>query len=270
MTGPNFPNITPLILPGNPFDSAVNFYGHRTKWMQSHFCPCTNSLNSTNGQADPACQTCFGRGYYWDNPVGPFMSRFVFTQSKIWNEPGAEDDAEGGLEQQMNASITIPFDTTKVIDPTNNGYQTPTGIPLGHIWSEASLNDAYIEIDTIMRFETTLIAGHRQVLPYQENLTIAPTGAVTTYNTFTHQVVPMTGYTIDGAEVIPPSGTPDSQGYTVVFHASPVFVAWNRAGSYPLNRPAGGGQVNYPRTFQIQTLDTYLRAKGISPATGLQ
>lgn len=247
MPTPFFPAINPFIMPEASFDGLLQAYGIRLLWMRSHDCPCVQG-GPIPGSADPQCQTCQGRGIYWDNPIGPFFGLMTWrNMSPMPDEFGAALHEVAGLIQHGEPTLTIPF---------ADGFG-------GEIWTTASLYDAYVEVDAIDRFRTTLNVGGIQAVPYQQGLNVPASGAVTIYNTTTHSVSSISNYVVSGAAVtLDPNVYPMGTAYTVEFFANPVFVALRKAGAMPMSRPFGGNNGNnLPRRFRIQTLDLWTRAR---------
>lgn len=241
---PYFPPITPLIMPEEPFEALIDRYGINLKWRKSHNCPCLFG-GPTGGSADPNCQTCQGRGIYWDPGIA-FRGLLTWRHmSPTPDEFGAEVHETAGQLQHGEPTLTIPYtaDTT------------------GTIWLQASVYDAYVEVDAIDRFTAALRKGGIEAVPYQQGLNVPTTGAVTFYDTENHVAVPVVGYTVNGAAVTLPDAYPPGTSYVVEFTANPVFVAARKAGALPMARPFGGGVVNLPRRFRIQTLDLWTRAR---------
>ena len=223
------------------FNSLITAYGVRLLWKQGHACPCVMGNPIQPGSPDPQCVTCSGRGWYWNSPVGPFVGLITFMHiSPSPDEPGATMDEKLGIIQRSEPSLTIPSSET---------------LP----WTNATLNDIFVEIDAIDRFESALTVGSVQAVPYQEQLTIAPSGAVTMYDTTTHSVVAVSGYTVSGAAVLLPSSYGPGTSYVVQFSAAKTYVAWRNAGSIGHDRPFA--QLAEPKRFRCQTLDLWLRAR---------
>lgn len=222
------------------FNNLILAYGVRLLWQQGHLCPCTFG-GPQPGSPDNQCVTCSGRGYYWDVPVGPFIGLITFMHiSPSPDEPGATMDEKVGIMQRSEPALTIP--STQVVP-----------------WTNATLNDIFVEIDAIDRFDAELTVGSIQAVPYQNQLSIAPSGAVTIYDTTTHTVVPVSGYVVSGATVTLPSGYAPGTSYVVEFYAAKTYVAWRNAGSIGHDRPFA--QLAEPKRFRLQTLDLWLRER---------
>ncbi len=245
---PYTPPITPYNLPETPFDTVIGAFGINLIYQKAHDCPCVFGGPIT-GSPDPLCITCHGRGIYWDRPGVPFVGMITFIHAVTSSdEPGSVLNPEFGMVQRGEPLLSIPA-------------SAPSGI-----WAGASLEDAFVEKDATMRFRTTLRVGGNTLLPYQQSLAVAASGAVTTYNMVTHSVDPISAYTVSGGSVVV-SGYPTGTYYTVEYTAAPVYVAWRPAGSMPHIRPLGQGVVNLPRRFKLAQLDLWLRTKfgGVSP-----
>jgi hypothetical protein len=247
---PYIPDITPLLMPREGFEKLLSKVGVRLVWKKSHGCPCTWG-GPLPGSPDPQCQTCHGRGVYFDAGSNPFFGLLTWAdRSPTPNEFGNVQDTKFGQLQHGEPTITIPF---------ADGAS-------GQIWQNASVYDAFVEVDAFDRFTADLVVSGVTAVPYQEGLTI---NAVTYYDTTTHQATPVSGYTVSGANVILPNTFPPLTPYIVEFTANPVFVAFRKAGSMPLVRPFGGNGIdNLPRRFRVQTLDLWARARQYPGETG--
>lgn len=237
---PYLPPISPYVLPAATFDAIISAYGIRLYWLKSHACPCIYNYDQP-GSPDPACQTCQGRGIYWDTPLGPFMGLITWTDfSPRPDEPGAQVNEVRGLVQQGQPTLSIPSAATGV-------------------YSGAAVYDTFVELDAVTRYDAQLQAGVRTALPYQQNVTVAASGAVSVYDNINKVLVPVSGYTVSGVSVFLPSGYAQGTNYIVEFTASPAYVALRPAGAMPHTRPFG--QVNEPRRFKLQALDLWTRAR---------
>lgn len=237
--GPYLPAASPFIIPNQRFDSIIEAYGERFLWLKSHTCPCVFG-GQQPGSPDPRCTTCFGRGVYWDEPVGPFQALFVYVSRFASNtQPGTQTDTKIGTVVNADPSLTIPSTSPA--------------------WSGASIFDVFVEIDATTRYNAILEVGGLTALPYPQNVVVAATGAVTTYDTATSAVVPATGYVVSGSVVTLPTGYAPGTSYTVEFTASPAFAAFKDSGGAPHIRPFS--QLPEPRRFQLQSLDVWLRSR---------
>ncbi|MDE2232590.1 MAG: hypothetical protein KGJ90_00460 [Patescibacteria group bacterium] len=237
---PFLPNITPYALPAQAFDNIIGQYGIRLFWLKSHTCPCMYS-GPIPGSPDEACLTCNGRGIYWDTPFGPFQGLITWTDfSPRPDEPGVLINEHQGLIQQGQPTLTLP---------------SSAGAP----YTDAGVYDAFVEIDAVTRYNAQLQVGVRQTVPYQQNVTIAASGAVTIYDDVSHTVVSVSGYTVSGTSVYLPASYPTNTNYIVDFTAAPTYVAVRFAGSEPHARPLG--QQFEPRRFKISSLDLWIRAR---------
>lgn len=237
---PFFPPIA-QIMPFQSFDAALAAYGVNLTWQKSHLCPCGFN-GPVGGTPDPQCVTCSGRGWYWDAPSNPFKGLITFVHmSPSPDEPGAIMSEKFGPIQHAEPTLTLPFAT-------------------GDVWKSASLNDIFTQLDAIDRFNATLEVGGIQTVPYQQGLTIAPTGAVSIYDTVNHVVSGVSGYVVSGALVTLPSGFVSGTSYIVEFSAAKSFIAWRSAGSIGHDRPFGAQTL--PKRFRLQALDLWLRNSG--------
>lgn len=239
---PYLPPISPQIMPFQPFDQVMAKYGISLIWQRSHLCPCMYGNNTLTGSPDPQCLTCKGLGWYWDAPSPAFQGLITFVHmSPSPDEPGAPMDEKFGLVQHAEPTLTLPFSA-------------------GDVWKTASINDVFTMINAIDRFDAQLQVGGVQTVPYQQQLTVAASGAVTVYDTVAHAVVPVSGYIVSGATVTLPSGYAPGTPYIVTFTAAKSFVAWRSAGSVGHDRPFGG--ITLPKRFRLQALDFWLRGSG--------
>lgn len=249
------------VLPAGAFNALLQRYGVRLTWLKSHLCPCTGGGSDPSGgyvvagSPDPACPQCRGFGTYWDAPVGPFtglLTYFASAPSPI--EPGIRVDDKFGQHIETEPVVTIPYAA-----PTNqDGGAAATA--LAGVWQQAGLLDMFCEVDAVTRYNTLLYQGKNQVLPFQQNLSVATAGAVTVRDPATRAVQQVVGYQVQGAQVTLPNGLyPDGTAYAVEFEAAPIFVAHRAAGALPHSRPFGNGVTQLPRRFHIQTLDYWTR-----------
>jgi hypothetical protein len=249
LQGGYFPQINPIYpytLPADAFNLLVDAYGQNMLWCKNHLCPCTSYPTSTNpaGSPNPVCQTCHGRGIYWEtNPV-PFIGLLTFGHHLAGTgiEPGAVMDPRLGNIQEGQPWLSM----TQFA---------------GVVWEEASEFDIFVESDAAIRFSTTLTSGPSGILhlPYQQSLVVAATGAVTTWDPSTGTVVPVTGYVVSGTTVTIPDSYPANTPYVVAFTAAPAYVAFRGIGGMPHTRPFVRGALAYPRRFRLQPLDLWLR-----------
>lgn len=234
------PSFAGQLMPPPLFNALIRSHGIRMTWMKSHVCPCTMSSDSP-GSPNPTCNTCHGRGRYWDQPQGPFVLLRTFMHStEAADEPGATMDAVRGQELHAEPTITIPSDVLPV-------------------WSEASEFDAYVEVDTMMRFETAFVTGGNTVLPYQQNVDVE---SVTAYDTTAQDVVALSEsqWTNNDGQ-ISLIGFANGTAFTVSYKANPVYIAWRRSGANAHMRLFGAGTAALPVRFRAQWLDAWIRAR---------
>lgn len=266
------PNTASVLLPEARFDALISEVGQRVGWMRSHACPCTFSQTQQNnrlsmaGSPQRGCLTCLGIGFYWDPPGPPFRAYISFMHvAATPDEPGVVMNETFGAALTAEPSITIPC-----LNPNlaNGDPAQPTTA-----WVNASVDDIFVGIDMLSRYTAVLQVGGLTSLPFQQNLQIAPAGAVTIWNPATSSVVPVLNYSVNGPSVTIPN-YPMGTSYMVEFQAAALWVAWKRAGGMAHIRPFGGGTVNEPRRFRLQALDPWMRQRGIQnpisvlPATG--
>ena len=237
-------------VPESAFDQQVLNIGQRFGWMKAHSCPCETS----SGSADPACQTCGGRGVYWDSPL-EFLGYFTYGHSPgTPDEPGAATDPMGGEVENAQPSMTVP---------KSGPYNEAT------VWANASEFDAYVEYDARTRFNfTATLDSGPVILPYQTGVEIT---GVAAYDRTTRTVsaVPPEGYSY-GATGLVVTGATRGVSITVEYFALPVYVAFRRAGSIPHTRPFGQNSSGIPVRFHLTQLDQWLRsrAQGDGPNAG--
>jgi hypothetical protein len=255
--------ISPYGLPPARFETLIAQYGQRISWLKSHSCPCVFAGGGLNGalpfpgSAQRSCQQCFGTGTYWDEPTSPFRASMTFMQmSPTPDEPGVRMDAKFGMHQMAEPSLTIPY-MNPLLGLTDAAQPTD-------VWNNASIDDIFIPVDSLSRYTAVLQVGGQQILPFQQNIQIAPQGAVTTFNTITNQIVSVQNYAVSGAQVLI-GGYPAGTNYMVEFLAAPLYVAFRSAGGLPHIRQFGGGTVNEPRKFKVQALDFWTRQRKQQP-----
>ncbi len=241
---PFLPPMTPYVMPASPMNKLLENYGVRLQWQKAHQCPCVFG-GDTYGSADPACNNCHGRGVYWDAPSAPFSGLITYSSAPPNTaEPGGGLNTTAGVVLQANPLLTIPESA-------------------GSVYIEAGLYDSYIEMDNVVKFTTNLKVGGNGALPYQQNATVNPVGAVTVYDNVNKKVVVVSDYIIDysnGTTVLLPDTYPVDTAYMVVFYASPSYVAFGTSGGMPHVRPFGNGAVNLPRRFQLMLADLWTRS----------
>lgn len=255
------PSTAAVLLPEYRFDALISEVGQRIGWMRSHACPCTygytleNNRLATPGSAQRACKTCLGIGFYWDAPGPPFRAYMSFMHvAATPDEPGVIMNETFGPAQTGEPSITIPYRNPNLV--TDDPAQ-PTGA-----WTNASTDDIFVAIDMLTRYTAKLQVGGLTSLPFQQNLQVAPVGAVTVWDPTVSQAIPVLNYAVNGPTVTI-ANYPNGTSYMVEFQAAQLWVAWKRAGGLPHIRPFGGGTDNLPRRFRLQTLDPWLRQRGI-------
>ena len=245
---PFLPPMNPYAMPPGTFDAIISAYGVRLSWQKSHLCPCVYG-GGIAGSPDNQCQTCLGRGWYWDAPSSPFVGLITFMHlAPSPDEPGAVTDEKWGMMNRGEPVVTL-------------GATTGSDINVQTVYTTASLNDIFTELDTSDRFESELQVGGIQSVPYQQNVSIAASGAVTIYDPINHIVTPVTGYVVSGATVTLPGSYVSGTAYVVEYFASKSYVAYRHAGATAHERPFGSG-LKQPRRFRLQLLDLWLRGSG--------
>jgi len=146
------------------------------------------------GSSQKRCLTCFGLGVYWDVPTIPFTAWMKFVDmSPTPDEPGVRVDQNYGVTQLAEPSLTLPFTNPWL------AADDPALAVTAQAWAQASLYDRFMPVDMISRFTAGLQVGSREVLPYQQSLFVAPSGAVTVWNPSTSMIEPVSSYTVSGA-----------------------------------------------------------------------
>ena len=250
-------------IPSQNFDALIAAHGQRASWMKSHSCPCTFAGGGSNGQlplpgsAQRSCKRCNGIGVYWDDPSAPFRCYIEFMHmSPTPDEPGVRTNEQWGVYQTSEPSLTIPYYNPNLL-VTDPGQPTTA-------WQDASVDDMFVAMDMQARYTAVLQVGVKENLPFQQNLRVNPTGAVTVWEPSISNVTSVANYTVIGPRVYVP-GYPEGTNYMVEFYAAPSFVAFRAAGGLPHARPFGGGTVNEPRRFRLQALDFWTRQRGVQP-----
>lgn len=228
------------LMPAPIFNQVIRLAGIRMAWMKSHVCPCTMSTDQP-GSPNSSCNTCHGRGRWWEDPIGPFTLLRTFMHStEASDEPGVVMDPQFGQQLHAEPTITIPAD----VQP---------------LWDEASEFDAYMELDTLQRFETTLLVGENTVLPYQQNLVVQ---TVTRYDSDAQRIQLLTaGQWNNDRGKITLYGFPDGTAFSVMYKANPIYIAWRRAGGNVHARPFGAGTDALPKRFRAMLLDEWTRSR---------
>ena len=231
----NYFDPTVFSIPQTVFDNLVQAFGVRIMWKKSHFCPCTEA---NNGSPLPACQTCFGRGIYWDDMIGPFT---VLLASAIASEsqraPGAATNTEFGLVQTTGPWVTV--------SPSN-----------GKLYDELSVYDIIVEMDAVRRLNDTFTQGSGQPLSYALMAKIAN---VYYFDTSTNQSVRITNYSYDPSSGIVSSDMPEGTAFTVEYYAPYSYVVYGNVGGITHVRPLIQGRASYPKRVRTEYLDIWLR-----------
>lgn len=249
-TNPNYtpfvPSIPAYALRNDIMDRMITENGVQLIWKQSNTCACTYG-SSMPGTPSPTCNTCNGIGLYWNHPGVNFTGviSFMAGRGPSVDEPGGKMNTNEGLIQVGSPLLTIPSSATEV-------------------WTNANIYDAYVEVDTSMRYTSFLQVGGNTVLPYQDNLVVNSTGAVAIWDTNTKQNTFVNSYTVSGSNVLL-DGYPEGTWYSVVFTAAPVYVAWSKSGGFSHQRPMGAANNPFPVRFKLEMLDLWTRSQKSSP-----
>jgi hypothetical protein len=263
-----------------PFQQAVNltainsligWAGQNAMWMKNHSCPCIGDTGSPN----PVCNVCFGRGYYWDSPQGPFIVLLTLISWIGRNvDMGNKADPDYGTVFSGHPIITIPVDTPlpNAIDPAclppSAGVISPQTL-----WGQVNTKDIFIYDDAPMRFQATLRVGQQEILPAwhiidPSFLTIPTTGAVVVEDPSINQPVSGIPYTVNSTTGVItlnptakfPTGWPVGTSYVVEYYSPPTFVVEEPFGGLAHVRAFAQG-VKYPRRWKVSMLDLWLRDK---------
>jgi hypothetical protein len=238
---PFIPNFGRQLMPPALVNNTIRNNGIRLQWMQSHACPCSFSTEIL-GSPDPSCNTCHGRGRFWDppQPTGVFIGAVSFMHtSEAADEPGVTTDPTWGQVMHAEPTITVPSDVHPV-------------------WDLASEYDAFVEPDATNRFGSVLTVGGSPILPYQQGLQVL---SVTAYDVVNKKIIPLTpdDFVVSGGAVFV-SGFAKGTPYNVEYNASPVWIAWRRAGGLAHSRPFGDGTA-LPKRYRGMLLDIWTRAR---------
>lgn len=261
------PPLDPYFLPPIDFETLIGRMGQRVSWMHSYSCPCVYTQAAFQGKLaiagspQKSCQTCFGVGIYWSLPSPLFSVGMTFrAQTPTPREPGVTTEENFGGFQMGEPSLSIPY-WNPYLDPGDSRQST-------NAWKNASVNDMFAAVDMTARYTAMLQVGGQVNLPFQQNLSVATTGAVTVWNVPTQTVVRPNSYTVTGPAVTL-TGYPNGTPYMVEFAAAALYVARRRAGGLPHSRPLAAGTVNEPKVFRIETLDFWTRQRGVQPVVGI-
>ncbi len=247
---PYYPSLSAQLMPERMLDGLIQATGVNLGWMQSHVCACTYGY-SIPGSPDPNCNTCNGRGFFWNpwDTSTKFRGLITFMHTATApDEPGVEMDSKTGQYFKAEPTLTIPYSQQNV-------------------WLTASEMDAYVELDATSRYSSVLVTGQNTILPYQQNLQVLD---VYTYNPATQMTTLAASgtYVVSGATVTIP-GSPDGTAYTVEYMAAPVYIAWRSAGGLAHSRPFAGGTGQIPKRFRLVTLDVWLRGRNNGAAMNI-
>jgi len=211
-------------------DINLKFSGMDLLWRPAFACPCA-SWN--NGQADPACQSCFGLGYGYEASQGPYRAVMGFSYPV---EAGMETNLEQGSIATGSPYLVV------------GGDQDP-------FYTNLSAYDMVIEENSTTTYNVTLYVGQQETLPFSYGAVVPATSAVRVYDPTAHKALFAT-YTVSG-DTVAVSGYPEGTGYTVKYTANQAYIAF-KEGAYPHARPFNAS-LAMPRRFQLQRLDLWLR-----------
>lgn len=236
--------------PESAFDNLIGWAGINLTWLKSHNCPCVGDTGSS-GSFDQHCQVCFGRGFYWDPPTGPFVLLLTLISWIGRNvDMGETVNSDYGMIYQGHPILTIPA----TIQP---------------LWTQTNTNDLFVESDVSARFQAVMRVGENEIVPAWHilgSVTIAPSGAVVVEDPTSNQPVINNNYTVNGGMVTLnpntqyPDGYPKGTAYTVEYYSPPVFAVQEPFGGLSHVRPFGQG-ISYPKRWKLSLLDLWLRPK---------
>lgn len=238
---PYFPDAPSITQPEAVFDAQFQNLGLNLGWMRSHTCPCA----AASGNPDPECQSCYGRGIYWEDPKA-FLGYYVYMHTGAApEEPGASVNARTGLTQAAEPVLSIP----------KNG-----SLSENEVWTYAALFDAYVELDATTRYSDLFSTSDSRPMALTN-----PVGAtilgVTRYDLDSKKVatVPLDEVTVANG-VISLDSSLEGMGVSVDYTALPTHIAYNKTGGLIHNRPFAQGRDGLPKRFHIQALDVFLRS----------
>lgn len=252
-----YPNFYWLI-PPPALDAIINNSSQRFLYSQGHSCPSVGDTGAPNPTyySIKRCPVCLGRGIYWDpievdsnnNPIIHYALLTLISWLGRNVDFGAEQDPSYGLVERAHPILTIPTTDTE-------------------LWSQASLYDVIVQMDTSTRQQAVLRVDVNDTIPAWHSignlLTVAPTGAVIVQDPST--AVPVSGipYTVNGGQIILKPTTeypvwPEATSFTVEYYAPNTYVIFEAYGGLPHQRPFGQG-LKYPRRFKLSLLDLWLR-----------
>ena len=101
---PYIPNFGMQLMPARLTNATIRNNGLRLQWLQSHACPCTYSTGLI-GSPLPSCNTCHGRGRYWDPPqrCGEFIGLITFMHT------GDAPDEPGVVKRRKPHGLPMSF-----------------------------------------------------------------------------------------------------------------------------------------------------------------
>lgn len=237
------------VFPPGVFNNLTQWAGVRVLWLKSHACPCVNT-----GTPNRSCNTCLGRGVYWDPPLGPFnvlITLVSFIGRHI--DSGEANDPAYGTIYESKPLLTVP--------------NLDANIPF---WDEVSLYDIIVEVDATMRFNTVLRNQDIMNIPawHTYSFSIASSGAVVVEDPTLNQPVSGVTYTVSGLTVTLNNPYPLGTTYSVEYQSCPSYIIFDKYGGLAHMRVFGQGGT-YPKRFRIDLADLYLRDKlGFSTSLG--
>lgn len=236
-----------VALPPDAFNDLITWAGIKVLYLKAHACPCAGDTGSA--QPQPRCNACFGRGYYWDPPQGPFIVLVTYI-SWIGRNVAIGETMDPTYGQVDNAGPIITIQNS----PANQV-----------IFQQTNTKDLFVEVNATQRFQATMRVGENEIVPQWQILgapntsfSIAPTGAVVVEDPVLMQPVGGVAYTVNGGQVVLSGGYPTGTAYTVEYYSQPTFVIEEAFGGLMHARPFGQGLL-YPHRYKMQLLDLWLR-----------
>lgn len=247
-----------VALPEAAFDDLITWAGINVLYLKGHSCPCVQDTGSSQ-QGLQTCNACFGRGYYWDPPQGPFIVLITYI-SWIGRNVAIGETMDPTYGQVDNAGPILTIQNS----PANQV-----------IYQQTNTKDLFVEVSATQRFQAGMRVGQNEIVPQWQILgapntsfSIAPTGAVVVEDPTTNQPVKSgVTYLVNGGHVTLNGGYPVGTGYTVEYYSQPTFVIEEPFGGLMHARPFGQG-ITYPHRYKMQLLDLWLR-DNIGSSTGL-
>ncbi len=232
--------------PNERFNIFLQQFGVPVFWMKGHLCACIDDDTEFSpsgidvkqkGSPSPYCQTCGGRGIYWENAQGPYLIAFQYP--KLFDVQGTSIDSVLGILENGIVPIIIPSNAQPM-------------------WQEINTYDAVVAQGTDMRFHSSLRVGYEETLPYFWNVNVNTSG-VTIYDSANTKTVPVPpeNVVINGDKVTI-TGYPKGTSYVVDYMAWPIYVVFGNMGGMTQPFPLLNN-LTYPRMTVVKLLDLWTR-----------